>query len=76
MTSTASAHAPRKTHRITQMWPHVLLACGCAISITLLATSYVQSSLGVEAVGALRNQAARIDRLDRCRCNWSTPKPA
>lgn len=65
MTSTASAHAPRKTHRITQMWPHVLLACGCAISITLLATSYVQSSLGVEAVGALRNQAARIDRLDR-----------
>ena len=58
--------APARTaNRITQAWPHLLLACGCVFSITLLATSYMQSSLGLAAISALRHQATRIDRLDQ-----------
>lgn len=60
--STAPARPPR---RITQVWPHLLLAGGCIFSITLLATSYMQSTLGLDAISALRRQTVRIDRLDR-----------
>ncbi|MCZ4305169.1 CHASE3 domain-containing protein [Zoogloeaceae bacterium G21618-S1] len=49
----------------SRVWSHVLLATGCAIAITLLVTSYIQSSLGLQALKELSTQTARIDQVDR-----------
>lgn len=55
--------APRS--RATRAWSHVLLAAGCAIALTLLVTSYLQSSLGLQTLRALNAQTARIDQIDQ-----------
>jgi len=44
---------------------YVLLACGCLLALTLLATSYLQSSLGLKALDEVLGQSARLDRVDR-----------
>jgi len=49
----------------SRKWPHIVLALGCAIALTLLVTSYFQSSLGLKALAALRDQSERLDSLDR-----------
>jgi CHASE3 domain sensor protein len=49
----------------TRVWSHVLLATGCAIALTLLITSYIQSSLGLQALEELSVQTARIDQVNR-----------
>lgn len=72
-TAKASHRPPRASTPIrlgshasaTRAWPHVLLATGCAIALTLLITSYVQSSLGLQALKDLSAQTARIDKIDR-----------
>jgi len=51
--------------RASRKWPHIVLALGCAIALTLLVTSYFQSSLGLKALSALRDQSERLDSLDR-----------
>ena len=51
--------------RATRVWSHVLLATGCAIALTLLITSYIQSSLGLQALKELSAQTARIDQVNR-----------
>lgn len=56
-------HEPRDG--TSRKWPHIVLALGCAIALTLLVTSYFQSSLGLKALAALRDQSARLDSLDR-----------
>lgn len=63
--------APRPPRRpavqaaLSRVWPHILLAGGCALAITLLVTSYLQTSLGFSALDAVRQQSERIDHLDR-----------
>ena len=49
----------------SRKWPHILLAIGCAIALTLLVTNYLQTSLGVKALEDLRNQARQLDVIDR-----------
>ncbi|MBL8446024.1 MAG: CHASE3 domain-containing protein [Zoogloeaceae bacterium] len=57
------APPPRALRRLARAWPHVLLAVGCALALTLLVTSYYQSSLGLRALAQNRDQAARQERL-------------
>ena len=58
------AHTGRN-HFASRAWPHVLLASGLAFAITLLVTSYMQSSLGLKALENLREQANRLQRIDQ-----------
>lgn len=48
----------------SRAWPHVLLAGGVALVITLLVTSYLQSSTGFKTLEALSEQANRLQRID------------
>ena len=48
-----------------RVWQHVLLACGCALAITLLVTSYLQSSQGSNALDEVLRQSAQVDHVDR-----------
>ncbi len=60
-----TATASRKSRFSSRAWPHVLLAGGVALVITLLVTSYLQSSLGFKALAALSEQANRLQRIDQ-----------
>lgn len=61
----ASVNARPASHSsTTRIWSHVLLATGCAIALTLLVISTVQSSLGLQALKELNAQTERIDQLD------------
>ncbi|MCB1896449.1 MAG: CHASE3 domain-containing protein [Zoogloeaceae bacterium] len=48
-----------------RVWQHVLLACGCALAITLLVTSYLQSSQGANALDDVLRQSAQVDHIDQ-----------
>ncbi|MBL8438394.1 MAG: CHASE3 domain-containing protein [Zoogloeaceae bacterium] len=58
-----SAPHPKALRRLARAWPHVLLAVGCALALTLLVASYYQSSLGLRALAQNRDHAARQERL-------------
>ena len=60
----SSLPLPRPLGRL-RAWPHLLLAGGCALIISLLITSFWQSSLGLEAVSSVQAQSERNGRLDR-----------
>ena len=64
-TNATVTNAYRRERNAARKWPHVLLAFGCAISLTLLVTSYLQTSLGVKALDDLRTQSHQLDTLDR-----------
>lgn len=60
-----SRFADLRAHmRALRYWPYVLLLAGCAIVLTLLATSRDNSRLGLEAVHTVQDNRARLDRLD------------
>lgn len=46
-------------------WHYVLVAVGCVLVLTLLAASHTHSRFGVEAVQAVQDSKARVDRLDQ-----------
>jgi len=60
----SSLPLPRPLGRL-RAWPHLMLAGGCALIISLLITSFWQSSLGLEAVSSVQAQSERNGRLDR-----------
>lgn len=64
-THTSTTTAPQPHLDATRIWSHVLLATGCAIALTLLVISYIQSSLGLQALRDLNAQTARIEKIDR-----------
>lgn len=55
----------RSKPKVSGAWSHVLLATGCAVALTLLIISYIQSSLGLQALQEVSKQTARIDQVDR-----------
>lgn len=46
-------------------WPHILLAGGCALIISLLVASYMQAALGLDAQRTLERLNLRTDHLDQ-----------
>ncbi|MCB1888033.1 MAG: CHASE3 domain-containing protein [Rhodocyclaceae bacterium] len=50
---------------VPRIWQHVLLACGCALALTLLVSSYLQSSLGLDALDEVLAQSAQVDHMDQ-----------
>lgn len=66
-THLSDVYQRNKAHgsRSSRKWPHILLALGCAIALTLLVTNYLQTSLGVKALENLRAQAHQLDVIDR-----------
>lgn len=46
-------------------WPHILLAGGCALILSLLVSSYMQAALGLSAQKSLEWLTVRTDRLDQ-----------
>ncbi len=62
------APAPRPTADsagVPRIWQHVLLACGCALALTLLVSSYLQSSLGLDALDEVLTQSSQVDHMDQ-----------
>ena len=43
---------------------HILFALGTALAITLLVTSFLQSSMALDAVDKIRNQSEQMDSMD------------
>jgi len=55
---------PLRSGRIARNWRHLLLALGCAFVLLLLGSSQWQASASLRALGDLRLQADRVERLD------------
>ncbi|WP_341678051.1 CHASE3 domain-containing protein [Niveibacterium sp. SC-1] len=49
---------------LKQAWPHIILAFGCAIVLTLLVVSFQQRQLALTAVDVARSNAQLLRRLD------------
>ncbi|WP_161493299.1 CHASE3 domain-containing protein [Zoogloea sp. LCSB751] len=65
LSSGKSRFADLRAHmRVLRYWPYVLLLAGCAIVLTLLATSRDHSRLGLEAIHTVQENRSRLDRLD------------
>lgn len=65
----ASSESPRGKQPVAGLlrhsrWPHLLLAVGSAVVIGLLIASYMQASLGLQALAALQRYNQRADSLD------------
>ncbi len=46
-------------------WPHIYLAAGCALIISILVASYMQAALGLNALSSLDLLNRRTDQLDQ-----------
>ncbi len=46
-------------------WPHIYLAAGCALIVSLLVSSYMQAALGLNALSSLDLLNRRTDQLDQ-----------
>jgi len=62
--SSASSKLVRGGRRIARNWHHLLLALGCASVLLLLGSSHWQATSSLRALGDLRQQAERVERLD------------
>jgi len=49
---------------LKQAWPHIILAFGCAIVLTLLVVSFQQRQLALTAVDVAKSNALLLRRLD------------
>ena len=54
----------RYHEQLARKWHHLLLALGGAFVALLLASSHWQATASLEALGDLRQQAARVEHLD------------
>lgn len=61
----ADATAPAADAPPSRIRQHVLLACGCALALTLLVSSYLQSSLGLASLDEVLTQSSQVDHMDR-----------
>ncbi|MCB1954650.1 MAG: CHASE3 domain-containing protein [Rhodocyclaceae bacterium] len=64
-TNAPEGFRPLDDSGVPRIWQHVLLACGCALALTLLVSSYLQSSLGLEALDEVLTQSAQVDHMDQ-----------